>query len=146
MKLSSPAFEDNGRIPEKFTCDAEDVNPELIISEVPDGTASLVLIVDDPDAPAKVWEHWTVWNLPPETSGIGENSVPPGAIQGVNDFNRVEWGGPCPPPGKVHHYRFRLYALDVVLSLGSSSRKSEVEKTMQGHVLGQAVLTGTYQR
>ena len=146
MKLSSPSFENNAVIPEKFTCEAEDVNPEFLISGVPEGVKSLVLIVDDPDAPPKVWEHWTLWNIPPDTERIPENSVPQGAVQGMNDFKRVDWGGPCPPPGKVHNYKFKLYALDAVLTLDSSAGKSEVEKAMQGHVLEETVLTGTYQR
>ncbi len=146
LKLSSPSFQDNAVLPAKFTCEGADVNPGLRIGGVPSGSKSLVLIMDDPDAPAKVWEHWTVINIPPETVSISENSVPAGAVQLTNDFRRVEWGGPCPPPGKVHRYQFKLYALDNLLNLGSSSRKSDVENAMKGHVLGEAVLVGTYKR
>lgn len=146
LKLSSPAFQNNAVIPQKFTCEGADVNPELRVEGVPSNAKSLVLIMDDPDAPAKVWEHWTLINIPPVTAVIAENSVPEGATQLANDFRRVEWGGPCPPPGKVHRYQFRLYALDTTLSLGSSARKSDVEKAMKGHVIEAAVLVGTYKR
>ena len=146
LKLSSPAFQNNAVIPAKFTCEGDDVNPELRIEGVPSGAKSLVLVMDDPDAPAKVWEHWTVINIPPGTARIAENSVPEGAVQLANDFRRVEWGGPCPPPGKVHRYQFKLYALDAILDLGSSARKSDVEKAMKGHVIEEAVLVGTYKR
>ena len=115
--------------------------------EIPSDTDSdYNVFYDDPDAPPKVWEHWTVWNLPPNTKQIAENTVPNGAIQGMNDFNRVEWGGPCPPPGKVHHYNFKLYALDMVLSLDSSARKADVEEAMRGHIIEETILVGTYER
>ncbi len=146
LKLSSPAFNNNAVIPQRFTCEGDDVNPELRIEGVPSNAKSLVLIMDDPDAPAKVWEHWTVINIPPTTESISENSVPVGAVQLTNDFRRVEWGGPCPPPGKVHRYQFKLYALDAVLNLNSSARKSDVEKAMKGRVIEEAVLVGTYKR
>ncbi len=146
LNLSSPAFSNDAVIPSKFTCEGADVNPELRIESVPSSARSLALIMDDPDAPAKVWEHWTVINIPPATAAIAEDSVPVGATQLMNDFRRVEWGGPCPPPGKVHHYRFRLYALDSRLNLGSSSTKADVEKAIKGHVLEEAVLIGTYER
>ena len=145
MKLTSPAFEHNAFIPEKFTCEGQDVNPELNIEDVPSAAQSLVLIMDDPDAPPKVWEHWTVFNIPPTTTKIPENSVPEGT-QGMNDFKKVEWGGPCPPPGKVHHYNFKLYALDTTLDLDSSATKPDVEEAMQDHILEETVLIGTYER
>jgi hypothetical protein len=122
------------------------VNPELNIEGVPKEAKSLVLIMDDPDAPPKVWEHWTVINIAPTTSSIAENSVPQGATQLMNDFNKVEYGGPCPPPGKVHHYQFKLYALDTTLDLDPSARKADVERAMQGHILEETVLVGTYER
>lgn len=146
MKLSSPAFSEGAVIPEKFTCDGADVNPELRISGVPAAAKSLVLIIDDPDAPPKVWEHWTVINIPPSASVIPENSVPSGAVQLTNDFRRVDWGGPCPPPGKVHNYNFKLYALDASLDLDGTATKADVEKAMQGHVIEETVLIGTYER
>ncbi len=146
LNLSSPAFSNNAVLPAKFTCEGADVNPELRIDGVPSGAKSLVLVVDDPDAPSRVWEHWTLINIPPDTVTIAENSVPKGAVQLANDFRRVEWGGPCPPPGKVHHYLFRLYALDSRLNLSSSSTKADVEKAMKGRVLEETVLVGTYER
>ena len=146
LKLSSPAFLDGSSIPSKFTCDGSDVSPELVIDGVPENAKSLVLIVDDPDAPSKIWEHWTLFNIPPDTKVMREGSVPAGSVQLMNDFRRVEWGGPCPPPGKVHHYRFRLSALDIVLSLGSSAKKSDVVAAMKGHVVAESVLVGAYRR
>ena len=145
MKLTSPAFEYDAVIPERFTCEGIDVNPELNIEDVPSAAVSLVLIMDDPDAPPKVWEHWTVFNIPATTVKISENSVPEG-VQGMNDFKKVEWGGPCPPPGKVHHYNFKLYALDTILDLDSSATKTDVEEAMQDHILEETVLIGTYER
>jgi len=145
MKLTSPVFENNQYIPSKYTCDGEDINPPLEISEVPENARSLVLIVDDPDAPAGDWVHWTVWNISPETTNIAENSVPAGAVQGMTDFGQAGWGGPCPPSG-THHYQFKLYALDTQLDLDSSTKKSDLEKAMQGHILDQAMLVGLYQR
>lgn len=146
LRLTSPSFQHNEVIPAKFTCEGDDVNPEFRIDGVPSSAKSLVLIMDDPDAPARVWEHWTVINIPPATTAIAEDSVPTGATQLTNDFRKVEWGGPCPPPGKVHRYQFKLYALDTVLNLGPSSRKADVEKAMKGHVIEEAVLVGTYKR
>ncbi len=146
LKLSSPEFQNNEFIPQKFTCEGADVNPELKIEGVPPSAKSLVLIMDDPDAPAKVWEHWTVINIPPATAAIAEDSVPEGAVQLTNDFGRVDWGGPCPPPGRVHRYQFKIYALDTLLNLGSSSRKADVENAMKGHVIEEAFLVGTYRR
>jgi len=145
MKLTSPAFEYNAFIPKKFTCEGEDVSPELSIEGVPSEAKSLVLIMDDPDAPPKVWEHWTVINIPPTTTSIPENTAP-GGKQLTNDFKKVEWGGPCPPPGKVHHYNFKLYALDMTLDLDSSAAKADVEDAMQGHILEETVLIGAYER
>ncbi|MBI2664177.1 YbhB/YbcL family Raf kinase inhibitor-like protein [Candidatus Woesearchaeota archaeon] len=144
MKLSSPAFDDSAVIPARFTCEGEDVSPELRIEDVPADAKSLVLIVDDPDAPPKVWEHWTVINIPADTAVISENSVV--GTQLMNDFQRVDWGGPCPPPGKVHHYNFKLYALDTVLELDSSATKQDVERAMEGRIIEETVLIGTYER
>ncbi len=146
LSLTSPSFQNNAVLPAKFTCDGNDVNPELRIDGVPSNAESLALIMDDPDAPAKVWEHWTIINIPPSTAAIAEDSVPEGAILLTNDFRRVEWGGPCPPPGKVHRYQFKLYALDATLSLGSSARKADVKAAMKGHVIEETILVGTYKR
>lgn len=145
MEIASPVFQHNGLIPQKYTCDSEDVNPPLNIMEVPTNAQSLVLIVDDPDAPSGDFVHWVVWNINPGILSIEENSVPEGGIQGTTDFGDVGWGGPCPPSG-VHHYYFKLYALDTKLDLPVSSKKADVEKAMQGHIIEQAELIGLYER
>ncbi len=145
MKISSPAFQDNGMIPSKYTCNGANANPELMIAGVPAGAKSLALIVDDPDAPAKVWVHWLVFNIDPKTARIGENSVPQNAVQGTTDFKATGYGGPCPPSG-THRYFFKLYALDTTLSLGSSATKKDVEAAMQDHIMAQATLTGLYRQ
>ena len=143
MKISSTAFADNGVIPAKFTCNGADVNPELAISGIPASAKSLALIVDDPDAPSKVWVHWVVFNISPGTAWFAENSVPAGAVQGTTDFKTPKYGGPCPPSG-THRYVFKLYALDTTFNLGSAATKKDVESAMQGHILAQATLTGLY--
>jgi len=145
MKLTSSAFEQNQPIPKKYTCDGQDINPPLKIEDVPENTKSLVLIVDDPDAPMGTFTHWLVWNIDPKTTLIEENSVPEGAIQGVDDFGRNSYGGPCPPFG-THHYHFKLYAIDTQLDLSPSSKKSDLEKAIEGHILDWTELIGTYQR
>jgi len=145
MKLTSPAFGHNENIPKKYTCDSENISPPLIFSDVPTSAKSLVLIVDDPDAPAGDWVHWTVWNIRPDLSEIAEAKAPQGATEGYTDFGKTGWGGPCPPSG-THRYRFNLYALDRVLDLPETARKSDLEKAMEGHVLDSTVLIGLYQR
>lgn len=146
LKLTSRAFADGGQIPQKYTCDGEDVNPPLTISGVPENTQSLVLIVDDPDAPRGVWDHWLVWKISPTTGEVPENSVPAGAVQGTNSFGKVSWGGPCPPPGPAHRYVFKLYALDISLDLAAGARKAEIEQALTGHILAQTQLVGRYGR
>ena len=145
MKVTS-VFENGGKIPSKYTCDGENVNPPLTISDVPEGTKSLVLIFDDPDAlkPAgHVWDHWIVWNIKPDIGTIEENSVP--GIEGMNSFGRKTHGGPCPPDGE-HKYMFKVYALDIELTLSTESEKADVEHAMQTHILDHAVLSGVYTR
>lgn len=144
LKLTSPAFENNGRIPAKYTCDGDDVNPPLNIEGIPADAKSLVLIVDDPDAPMGTWDHWIAWNIQ-IVSKIDENSIPKGAVQGLNDFKKHDYGGPCPPSG-THRYMFKLYALDTVLDLDENSKKEDVEKAMKGHILAQTKLVGLYSR
>jgi len=153
MRLSSPAFSHNQSIPSQYTCDDVDVNPPLAISDVPAEAASLVLIVDDPDAPRGDWVHWTVWNIDPKTTSITENSVPAGAAEGTTDFGRTGWGGPCPPfnPDRsvgagTHRYFFKIFALDTTIALPASARKTEIEAAMAGHILAQTELIGLYQR
>lgn len=145
MKLKSPAFENYGDIPSKYTCDGNNVNPPLSISEVPEEAESLVLIVDDPDAPMGTWVHWTVWNIDPQTKEIQENSLPEGAVEGMTDFGTSGYGGPCPPSGK-HRYFFKLYALDTKLQLPPETTKEKLERAMEGHILVQTELIGLYSR
>jgi len=145
MKLTSSAFENNQPIPTKYTCDGVNISPPLLISEVPVSAQSLALIVDDPDAPAGDWVHWTVFNIDPVTTQITEGSIPSGASEGMTDFGKATWGGPCPPSG-THHYQFKLYALDTKLDLKTSAGKSDLEKAMQSHILDQTVLVGLYSR
>jgi Raf kinase inhibitor-like YbhB/YbcL family protein len=145
MDISSPAFAMNHPIPSKYTCDGKDVNPPLALGGIPAAAKSLALIVDDPDAPGKIWIHWTLWNIDPKTEIIAENSVPDGAAQGLNDFGKSRWGGPC-PPGGTHHYRFRVFALTEAVKLAPGSKSPELEKAMQGKILEQAELAGTYAR
>ena len=143
MKLTSPNFDQDGFIPSEFTCDGEDINPELRIEGVPEGTQSLTLIVDDPDAPAGTWVHWVVFNIASETEVIEQNSTT-GTV-GINDFGQRAYGGPCPPSG-THRYFFKLYALDDRLPLKSGVTKSAVEAAVRGHILEQAELMGLYKR
>lgn len=142
MKITSPDFEHNGFIPKKFTCQGEDVNPALTLEGVPPGTKSLALIVDDPDAATGMWVHWVVFDIP-VTAGVDEDSVP--GKQGINDFRRKDYGGPCPPSG-VHRYFFKIYALDKELNLKEGISKSELEKAMQGHIFDRAQLIGLYKK
>jgi Raf kinase inhibitor-like YbhB/YbcL family protein len=144
MKLTSSVFEHNQNIPSKYTCDEDDINPPLSIMEIPEGAKSLALLVDDPDAPVGDWVHWLVWNIPPTTTEIAENTTPAG-IEGTTDFNRTGWGGPCPPSG-THRYFFKLYALDIELDLDTSARKADFLSTIEGHILEKTELIGLYQR
>jgi len=143
MKLTSPEFENNGDIPEKYTCQGEDINPELNIEDSPDEAKSLVLIIEDPDAPPGTWLHWLVYDIPSDRTSIGEDSVP--GTQGMNDFDRVEYGGPCPPSGE-HRYFFRAYALDSELDLEEGASRPEIENAMEGHVIEDCELMGRYSR
>jgi len=144
MKISSPAFKENEYIPQKFTCDEQDISPLLEIEEIPEKAKSLCLIVDDPDAPAKVWVHWVLFNIPVQEK-IEENTRH--GTQGINDFNKNDYGGPCPPPGTgVHRYFFKLYALDEQLSLKEGASKEQVEKSMKGHILESCELIGLYEK
>jgi Raf kinase inhibitor-like YbhB/YbcL family protein len=155
MKLTSPSFAHNQPIPNKHAGDGQDVSPALKWEAAPVGTKSFVLICDDPDAMSvagKVWDHWVIWNIPATTAELPENVekkavVLGGVKQGLNSWPEVGYNGPLPPPGHgVHHYHFKLYALDVELSLPARSTKQQVEAAMKGHVLGQAELMGTYER
>ena len=153
LNLTSQSFSENSEIPKKFTCDGDDISPNLAWSGLPDGTKSLALIVDDPDAPdpaapKMVFVHWVVYNIPPELDGLPENltddTLPQGAKSGINDFKKTGYGGPCPPVGR-HRYVHKLYALDKVLPDLSEPSKDELLQAMDGHILEQTQLVGTYQ-
>ena len=142
MRLSSPVFEDNAFIPAKFTCKGQSINPPLIIQDIPKEAKSLVLIMDDPDAPSGTFVHWVVYDIP-VTKRIDENSIP--GKQGVNTTGKLDYLGPCPPTG-VHRYFFKIYALDKMLNLDEGISKSDLEKAMPPHILDRAELVGLYQR
>jgi hypothetical protein len=142
MRLTSPAFGNNEFIPQKFTCEGEDINPQLVMEDIPEGTQSLALIVDDPDAPMGTFVHWVVYNIPP-ISRIDEDSIP--GKQGENDFGKRNYGGPCPPSG-THRYFFKVYALGTKLGLEEGGSKRTLEKAMQGHILEKTELIGLYRK
>jgi Raf kinase inhibitor-like YbhB/YbcL family protein len=142
MKITSSAFHEGANIPSKFTCDGSDTSPPLQIAGVPSGAKSLVLIVDDPDAPGGLFTHWLVWNISPQTGSIAEGSAPKG-VQGANDFGKSGYRGPCPPPG-THRYSFKIFALDRELELRSGAKRSQVDAAMKGHVIAQGELVGRY--
>ena len=151
IKVTSPAFSAGQPIPTKYTCDGADVSPPLKWEGVPDGTKSLALICDDPDAPAGTWVHWVVYDLPPTATELAEkvattDTLPIGGKQGLNDFKRTGYGGPCPPPGKAHRYFFKLHALDTTTALKPRASKADLLRAMEGHLLAQGELMGTYQR
>jgi Raf kinase inhibitor-like YbhB/YbcL family protein len=151
LVVSSPAFAEGTQIPEEYTCDGSDISPPLNWSEPPAGTRSLALIMDDPDAPGGVFTHWVIFNLPAGSTQLPA-AVPTnpelssGALQGSNDFGRIGYSGPCPPSGSPHRYRFTLYAVDEVLELSPGAAQSQVRQALEGHVLAQDQLTGTYQK
>jgi len=149
MKLTSPSFGQGGKIPSKHTCDAQDISPELHISDVPPAAKSLVLILDDPDVPKEVrrecmWDHWVIFNIPPSTRLIEENKEPPGTL-GKNTWGNLKYQGPC-PPDREHRYFFKLYALDKLLNLHKGATKNEVEAAMRGHILAHTELMARYER
>jgi Raf kinase inhibitor-like YbhB/YbcL family protein len=150
MKLTSPAFTEGGMIPAKYTCDGRGVSPPLAWTDVPANTRTLALIADDPDAPAGLWTHWLVFNLPPSATGLpegvpAEKTLSSGGVQGTNTARRIGYSAPCPPSG-THRYVFKLYALDASLPLASNATAKDVQAAMQGHVLAQAQLMGRYKR
>jgi Raf kinase inhibitor-like YbhB/YbcL family protein len=150
FKLSSPAFKEGEPIPRQYTCDGVNVSPGLEWIAVPKTAKTITIIADDPDAPSGTFTHWVLYNLPSETMGMIENvpateNLKSGGNQGENDFEKVGYGGPCPPSG-THRYFFKIYALDDELPLKAGAKKAEVEKAMEGHIVGQAQLMGTYKR
>lgn len=142
LQLTSSSFENNGNIPQKYTCKGEDISPPLTLKNVPPGAKSLVLTVSDPDAPGGTWSHWIVYNIPPDTAQIDQNTSP--GTAGLNDFEKYAYDGPCPPYGRPHHYIFRLYALDTLLTINEKPTLSNVEKAIQGHIIAQTELVGIY--
>ncbi len=151
LTLSSNSFHTGGQIPKKFTCDGADQSPALAWSDAPQGTRTFALIGDDPDAPAGTWVHWVIYDIPAQTHSLPEavekkDTLTGGGRQGLNDFHRVGYGGPCPPPGKPHRYFFKLYALDTELNLKAGATKKELEQAMRGHILAQCELIGQYKR
>ncbi len=150
INITSSAFEEGGLIPPKYTCDGADISPPLQWDAVPEGTKSIALISDDPDAPVGTWVHWVLYNLPPDAKELAENTppdenLPNGARQGITDFHRIGYGGPCPPSG-THRYFFKIYALDTMLDLPSRAGKSDLVNAMEGHILAQGQLIGKYKR
>lgn len=151
LGLKTTAFAPGGAIPARFTCAGENISPSLSWNQPPSGTRSFVLIVDDPDAPSGTWVHWVVYNLPAATRQLPEHvpagrPIAGGGEQGVNDFPKDGYGGPCPPPGRPHRYFFRLYALDTTLALHARAQRVEVESGMKGHILAQGELMSTFGR
>lgn len=144
IKIESQAFKNQQPIPAKYTCDGKDISPPLSFGSLPANTKSLALVVDDPDAPMGVFDHWIVWNISPDTKQLTEGAAVP--YEGTNHFGVARYRGPCPPKGKPHHYHFKVYALDILLELIEGSSKTELEAAMKGHILGKGELIGTYQR
>ena len=150
IKIKSPAFVPGGKIPGKYTCDGMDISPPLAWTSGPGGTKTFALICDDPDAPMGTWVHWVLFNLPADIIELHENVLPErglesGAKQGMNDFRKIGYGGPC-PPGGTHRYFFKLYALDTEINLEAGAMKSELLKAMEGHILAEGQLMGKYER
>src|SRR5437762_10538894 len=143
ISVTTSACQAGGDIPAKFTCNGANVSPELKINGVPSEAKSLVLIVDDPDAPRGLFTHWIVWNIDPKTTQVAENSAPAGAVQGTSDFGKRNYGGPCPPSG-THRYFFKIFALDTKLDLKPSARRAELDAAMRGHILAQGELMARY--
>ncbi len=143
LEVTSTAFKTGEAIPTEYSCKGENINPPLEIHGIPSGTKSLVLIVDDPDAPGGLFTHWIVWNIVSSTAGVAQKSVPGGGVQGTNDFGKKGYGGPCPPSG-THRYFFRVFALDQKLELPAGAKRSGLNKAMAGHIIGQGELMGRF--
>jgi hypothetical protein len=151
LTISSSAFREGDKIPRKYTCEGEDISPDLRWNKPPEDTVSLVLLVDDPDAPGGVFTHWVLFNLPANTIMLPQDvptqgQLPDGSLQGKNGFGKIGYGGPCPPPGRPHRYQFTIYALDQSLNLKPGVDKKQIVDAMRGHILSQGQITGTYQR
>ncbi len=151
LTVKSDAFENNGYIPDRYSCDAQDFSPAISWGEVPSGTKSFALICEDPDAPFKIWTHWVIFNIPADLTSLKENITVAelkklGVVQGKNDFGTLGYKGPCPPEGKPHRYFFNLYALDTTLSLEEGIDKAQLIAAMQGHIIAESKTTASYQR
>ncbi len=151
LEIKSLVFEEGGNIPPKYTCKGADVSPPLSWNGAPEGTKSFALISDDPDAPFMTWVHWVIYNIPAEATGLGEDvpkekTLPNGTTQGITDFRKIGYGGPCPPPGGPHRYYFKLYALDTKLDLKPGATKNALLEAMKGHILKEAQLMGKFKR
>ncbi|MBD3259784.1 YbhB/YbcL family Raf kinase inhibitor-like protein [Candidatus Woesearchaeota archaeon] len=144
MKITSPAFEDGKAIPAEYTCKGSDISPELNFEEVPEEAKSLALVMDDPDAPMGTWDHWVVFNIPATATKVAKGTEPEG-VAGKNSWDKTGYGGPCPPSG-THRYYFKLYALDAELNLAQGATKAELMKAMQGHIIAEARLMGTFSK
>lgn len=144
MKINSSAFKQGESIPKKYTCQGEDVSPPLTFHDIPKGTKSFALIMDDPDAPMGTFDHWLAWNIPGDTKELAEGVVL--SEQGINHFKKTRYGGPCPPPGKPHRYYFKVYALDSLITLPKGSTKQQLKEAIKEHILGEAELMGIFQR
>ena len=146
LTVSSPSFAEGASIAASHTCDGPDQSPQLGWTAAPDSAKSIAIVVDDPDAPGGTFTHWIIWNIKPDTRllGAGGNGGFAGGISGTNDFDHVGYNGPCPPKGTVHHYRFTVYALDVLLALKSNEKRAALDKMMNGHIVAQGTLRGTY--
>ena len=151
LNISSQSFKEGERIPSQYTCEGRNASPPLSWQGVPPEAKALALIMDDPDAPRGVFTHWVIFNLPPDSQGLveaipAEKQLPDGTLQGTNGFDKIGYGGPCPPPGSPHHYQFNLYALDERLDLGAGVSKEKILAAMEGHIIAQSRLIGVYQR
>ena len=151
LTVSSKSFQSGGEIPKKFTCEGDDVSPQISWSGAPQGTQAFALIADDPDAPAGTWTHWVLYDVPASSTTLNEGTskseqLPDGSKQGRNDFHKVGYNGPCPPPGKPHRYFFKVYALDRKLDVKAGAARSDVERAMSGHVQAQGEYMGIYRR
>jgi len=151
FRMTIGAFEEGALVPTRYSCEGENVSPEIVWSGVPVGTNSFAVVMDDPDAPRGVFDHWVLFNLPPSLNGLPENMpdtavLVSGGINGRNSTGNIGYVGPCPPPGNLHHYRFTVYALDTMLGLDSSADKQNLLDALSGHILADSLYTGTYQR
>lgn len=146
MRIDSSVFHDGTPLQAAQTCDGAGVRPPLLVSDVPEGTQSLAVVVEDPDAPGGTFMHWIAWNLPPDTTSIRNDELPNSAVEGTNSAGTIGWFAPCPPSGNAHHYVFTVYALDTMLTLPAGTSYERFARDVDGHILAKGAMTGTYQR